>query len=91
MMFGGVGMKSVLEKMNKVFKRKLMADKKNLANLASWAMVLLTGYVFVSASRWSFYCADDFSHANEVGVFGGSILELFRASMAYMIELYKTW
>lgn len=70
---------------------KKTATRKNMIFVFSYIGILLLAYVLIHASRWSFYCADDFSHANGVGVFGGNILELLRASFAYMIDTYKTW
>ena len=66
-----------------------VANKKNIVSLISFAMILGIAYVLVSAARWSFYNADDFSHADAIGVFGGNVVRLFKASAAYMIYAYK--
>lgn len=70
---------------------KKMATRKNTLCVFSYVMILLIGFVFVHASRWSYFCADDFSHANGVGVFGENIFKLLRASFVYMADSYKTW
>lgn len=45
----------------------------------------------IIASGYCVLYADDFSHSNGVGVFGGSIWELFRASLSYCKRMYLTW
>lgn len=64
---------------------------KKIACLIFYILIVLLSLMFICASRWSFYSADDFNHSNSVGVFHVNILELFRASVRYMTEVYKNW
>ncbi len=68
-----------------------LLNRKKFFVLFSYIMIFLLSYVFIHASRWSYYCGDDFSHANVVGVFGKNIFELFGASIAFMVDKYRTW
>lgn len=74
----------------KALKQKML-NRKNIAYIIFCILTVLLSLLFINASRWSFYSADDFSHANAVGVFGGNILELFKASIGYTTEVFKNW
>lgn len=52
------------------------------------ALVLIP---IVIASAYTFFHADDFSHANAVGVFGGNIIELFVVSLKFSKRMYLVW
>ncbi len=82
----------MLKKMNewKVLKTDTL-NKKDAVCIISCIMTGLVCWIFIIASRWSFYMADDFSHANAAGIYGNDIWGLFRASVGYMIQMYKTW
>lgn len=62
-----------------------------------WGIYILCGIALIAvipvivAARYTFFQADDFSHANTVGVFGGNILELFVASLKYTKKMYFEW
>lgn len=55
------------------------------------SMALLMAIPVVVTSGYSFYHADDFSHANAVGVFGENIVILLIASLKYAKEMYFSW
>lgn len=54
-------------------------------------MVLLVTIPVIVASRYSVYHADDFCHANDVGVFGGNIGALLIASLNFAKTKYLEW
>lgn len=84
-------MKRIYSKLNqrKWFKNDLI----KIEYITSCVMIIVISYVFINASRWSYYFADDFSHANTIGVFLGeeNIVELFKAAVSFTIHMYKTW
>lgn len=71
--------------------RKNALHEKDAVCMISCILTGLVCWVFIAASRWSFYMADDFSHANAAGIYRNDIPGLFRASASYMIQMYKTW
>ena len=59
-------------------------DKK--MGVAAWffgCVALMTALSVVIVSGYSFCFADDFVHANAVGVFGENVAKLFSASISY--------
>lgn len=82
-------MKKTISKLTNKIRGGISNQK--LSCYISYLMIAMLSCLFINASRYSFYCADDFSHANAVGVFGENIFELFKASIRYMIEMYRTW
>lgn len=70
---------------------KQITKKVSKTIVFSSIIVALTVIPIVISAAYSFLQADDFSHAKEVGVFGGNVVELFIASLRYDQEMFETW
>ncbi len=70
--------------------KKIMRNVR-MTTVLSIVSITLTIIPVIVSAIYSFLQADDFSHANGVGVFGGNIFELFIASIQYAKEMFETW
>ena len=68
--------------------KKIMRNVR-MTTVLSIVSITLTIIPVIVSAIYSFLQADDFSHANGVGVFGGNIFELFIASIQYAKEMFE--